>query len=318
MTSRKILVTGVAGSLGRALWRRLVERKSYRVVGIDIRNWLLDRPANFTFHQMDINRNRAEDIFRTVRPHTVVHLASIRDRHVPQAKRHTTNVIGTQKVLGYCAKYGVKKVVVVSSHTVYGASPLNPSMITVDMPLKAAARRGEMGDLIEFDHVCRSWMYEHSRQRMVLLRPVFALGPNIREGFVYRWLNMDRVPTVMGFNPMLQILHEDDVAEAINCALKAKARGLYNVTGSSSIPVLRLIRELNLPSYCVPHPLLYPADGVLFKLGLSPLSPGELEFLQYNCVVSGSRIRKELGYKPVRTLRETLALFSRTHSAVIA
>jgi len=318
VTARKIIVTGIAGSLGRALWRRLVDRKSYKVVGIDIRNWLLDKPANFTFQQMDINRNRTEDIFRTVRPHTVVHLASIRDRHVSKAKRHNTNVIGTQKVLGYCAKYGAKKVVVVSSHTVYGASPVNPSMITVDMPLKAAARRGEMGDLIEFDHVCRSWMYEHGRAKMVLLRPVFALGPNIREGFIYRLLNMKRVPTLMGFNPMLQILHEDDVAEAIHCALKARARGLYNVTGNSSIPIHRLIAEMNLQSYSVPHPLLYPADAVLFKLGFSPLTPGEFEFLQYNCVVSGERIRKELGYKPVRTLRETLRHFSRTHSTVVA
>ncbi len=317
MSVRKILITGIAGSTGRAVWRRLVERKSARLWGIDVRNWLLDRPKNFSFVQVDINRNRAEDVFRTVRPHTVIHLAFIHDQSVKQSRRHNTNVIGTQKVLGYCAKYGVKKVVVVSQHQVYGASPTNPSLITEDMPLRAAATRGELRDLIEFDHVCRSWMYEHAQNNMVLLRPVFVLGPNVRAGFLNHYLSMKRVPVAMGFNPMLQILHEDDVAEAIHCALKPRSRGIYNVTGSSAIPVLRLIKELNIPHYSVPHPLLYKLLGPAFRAGMSPLPPGALQFLQYNCVVDGSRIRQELGYEPVRTLRETLGHVSRGESVLV-
>ena len=291
---RKILITGIAGSIGRALWRRLVERKGIELIGVDVRNWLLDRPPNFQFIQVDINRNRAEDIFRTVKPHTLVHLAFQSDQAVKKGRRHNTNVIGTQRLLGYCRKYGVKKVIVVSQHQVYGASPGNPSLITEDMPLKAAATRGELGDLIEFDHICHSWMYEHGRTPLVLLRPVFALGPNVRSGFLYHYLNLPRAPVAMGFNPMLQILHEDDVAEAISCALKARARGIYNVTGSSSIPLLRLLKELHIPSYPVPHPLLYTGDEVLFRLRLSRVPPGSVQFLQYNCVVNGKRIAHSL------------------------
>ena len=318
MNERRVLITGIAGSTGRSLWRRLAERKNIRLWGIDVRNWLLDRPPNFEFAQVDINRNRAEDVFRTVRPQTVVHMAFIHDQTVSHAKRHNTNVIGTQKVLGYCAKYGAKKVVVVSQHQVYGASPSNPSLITEDMPLKAAATRGELRDLIEFDHVCRSWMYEHGKTKMVLLRPVFTLGPNVRAGFLHHYLSMARVPIAMGFNPMLQILHEDDVTEAIDCALKARARGIYNVTGSSSIPLLRLLHEMDIPHYPVPHPILYSLDEWMFRMRVSPLAPGTLQFLQYTCVVDGRKIRKQLGYAPVRTLRETLEHFSRSHSTVVA
>ncbi len=317
MSVRKILVTGIAGSTGRAVWRRLVERKNIKLWGIDVRNWMLDSPSNFEFAQVDINRNRAEDVFRTVRPHTVIHLAFIHDQKVNQAKRHNTNVVGTQKILGYCAKYGVRKVVVVSQHQVYGASPVNPALITEDMPLKAAATRGELRDWIEFDHVCRSWMYEHGRTPMVLLRPVFVLGPNVRAGFLHHYLSMRKVPVAMGFNPMMQILHEDDVVEAIHCGLTARARGIYNVTGSSSISLTRLLDEMKIPRYPVPHPLLYKGDEALFRLRLSPLPPGSLQFLQYNCVVDGSKIRKELKYSPVRTLRETLEHFSRSHSTVV-
>ncbi len=316
--TRKVLITGIAGSIGRALWRRLVERKGIELYGVDVRNWLLDRPSNFEFIQVDINRNRAEDTFRTVRPHTVVHLAFLSDQAVKKGRRHQTNVIGTQRMLGYCAKYGVRKVIVVSQHQVYGAAPSNPSLINEDMPLKAAATRGELGDLIEFDHVCRSWMYEHGRTPLVLLRPVFTLGPNVRSGFLYHYLNRPRVPVAMGFNPMLQILHEEDVAEAISCALGARARGIYNVTGSAAIPLLRLLSELNIRPYPVPHPLLYKGDEILFRLRLSRLPPGSVQFLQYNCVVNGERIRSQLGYQPVRTLRETLQHFSRTHSPVVA
>ncbi len=318
MSARKVLITGVAGSLGRALWRRLVERPGASITGVDVRNWLLDKPENFTFLQMDINRNRAEDIFRRVRPHTVVHLAFIRNASVSRARRHNTNVIGTQKVLGYCAKYGVKKVVVVSRHIVYGANAHNPSMITEDMPLKAAAEWGELSDLIEFDHVCQSWMYQQHRSQMVLLRPVFTLGPNVREGLLHDYLSLPRVPVMMGFSPMLQIGHEDDVVEAIVCGMKARARGIYNVTGNASIPLRRLLRELDVPTYTVPHPMLYAANELAFRLHASPLPTGALEFLRYNCVVDGSRLRQQLGYHPVRTLRETLQDFSRTHSTVVA
>ena len=122
----------------------------------------------------------------------------------------------------------------------------------------------------------------------------------------------------MGFNPMMQICHEDDVAEAISCALNARARGIYNVTGSSALPLQRLLKALNIPSYPVPHPLLYKGDEILFRLKLSRVPPGSVQFLQYNCVVNGERIRRQLGYEPVRTLGETLRHFSRTHSAVIA
>jgi len=318
VTKRKILITGVAGSVGRAVWRRLIQNRNNDITGLDVRNWLLDKPSNFNFIQLDIKRNRAEDVFRRNRFHTVIHLSFIRDQAVSREKRHATNVIGTQQMLGYCAKYGVKKVLVVSRHMVYGAGPTNPSMITEDMPLKAAASWGQLSDLIEFDHVCRSWMYQQTKSHMVLLRPVFTMGPNVREGLLYRYLSLRRVPVLMGFSPMLQICHEDDVVEAIMCSLKPRARGIYNVTGSSSIPVARLVKELDLPHYPIPHPLLFATNDVAFRARLSPIPTGALNFLRYNCVVDGSKIRKELGYRPVRSLRETLEHFSRTHSTVIA
>ena len=178
----KVVITGVSGYVARRVAEVLV-RDGHQVFGIDHRPWP-DAPAGVEMHRVDVRKRPAEDIFRTVRPHTLVHLAFLSDQSVKKGRRHNTNVIGTQRLLGSCSKYGVKKVIVASQHQVYGASPSNPSLITEDMPLKAAATRGELGDLIEFDHICRSWMYEHGRSPLVLLRPVFAVGPIVRSGFL--------------------------------------------------------------------------------------------------------------------------------------
>lgn len=316
--SRRILVTGIAGGLGRVVWRGLLERRNLEVVGLDRRNWLLERPERFRYYRADLRKRSAEDVFRSERPYAVVHLAFEDDQTVPRARRHETNVIATQQVLEWCARYGVRKVVTLSRAIVYGASPENPAKITEDMPLKMGIRYEELHDLVEYDHICRSWMYEHPQIPMVLLRPVHVVGPNIRAGMLFRYLSMARCPVLAGFDPMLQIVHEEDLAEAIGCALRARARGIYNVAGPGAIPLSVLLRELRKPTLVLPHPLLYAADGLLFRLGASKLPPASFDFIRYNCLVDGTKIERELKFRPRFSLPDTIAAIPVRPAAIIA
>lgn len=303
---RKLLITGVCGGVGRVLLRRLLETTDLDIIGIDKRNWVLDRPARFEFKRVDLRRGGAEDVFRTHKPWGVVHLAFVGDQRVAKAKRHVVNVQGTQRVLQWCRKHGVRKVVMLSRAAVYGARPDNPSLIAEDMPLKLGARYEELSDLVEFDHLCRSWMWEHRDVEMVLLRPVQIVGPNIREGMLHQYLLRDPVPTALGFNPMLQIVHEDDVIQAIALGLGPEARGIYNVPGDGSLPLTTLLSRLGRRRIPVPHPVLALTDLLAFKLGRSHLPPHAIDFVRYSCIVDGSRIRDELGYKPTVSLLDTV------------
>ncbi len=306
-SKRTVLITGVCGGVGRVLLRYLLEHTRHPIVGLDKRNWVLDRPDRFDFRRVDLRRGTAEDVIRTVKPWAVVHLAFVSDQSVGRDRRHEINVQGTQRILSWCLRYGVRKVVVLSRASVYGARPDNPSQITEDMPLRLGAAYSELNDLVEFDHLCRSWMWEHRGVEMVLLRPVNIVGPNIREGMLYRFLQGNPVLTALGFDPMMQLVHEEDVIQAIRLGLRPEARGIYNVVGAGALPLSALLRALGRRRVPVPHPLLRLADGMAFSVGLSKLPAHAIDFLRFGCVVDGQRIRDDLGYACAYDLHQTIA-----------
>ncbi|MEE2829277.1 MAG: NAD-dependent epimerase/dehydratase family protein [Myxococcota bacterium] len=303
---RTLMITGVCGGVGRVLLRRVLDETDLHVVGIDKRNWVLDRPDRFEFRRADLRRGSVEDVFRTVRPWGLVHLAFVSDQRVSRNKRHVVNVQGTGRILDWCQRYGVQKTIMLSRASVYGASPDNPSLITEDMPLRLGAKYSELADLVEFDHLCRSWMWEHREVEMALLRPVNIVGPNIREGMLYQYLQRDPVLTALGFDPMIQIVHELDVIRAILLALNCKARGIFNITGDGTLPLSALLRAIGRRRLPVPHPLLSAGDHLAFALGLSKLPPHAIDFARFSCVVDGSKARTELGYEPSLSLEETV------------
>ncbi len=309
-SKRTVLITGVCGGVGRVLLRDLLAHTRHPIVGLDKRNWVLDRPDRFDFRRVDLRRGTAEDVIRTVKPWAVVHLAFVSDQTVSRDRRHEINVQGSQRVLTWSQHYGVQKVVVLSRAAVYGARPDNPSRITEDMPLRLSADHAELSDLVEFDHLCRSFMWEHRDMEVVLLRPVHIVGPNIREGLIYRFLQSDPVLTALGFDPMLQLIHEEDVIQAIRLGLKPDARGIYNVDGPGALPLSALLRAVGRRAIPVPHPLLPFVDRLAFAAGLSRLPPYAIDFLRFGCVVEGQRIRDELGYRNAWDLRQTLAAVS--------
>jgi UDP-glucose 4-epimerase len=312
-----VLVTGACGGLGRVLVRRLLAGPGFRVIGLDRRNWVLDRPTRFVFEQVDLRKGRAEDVLRVHRPRWLVHLA-FADVSAPRAERHATNVLGTQKLLEWALRWGVERIAVLSRAAVYGARPENPSLITEDMPLQLAAESSDMQDLVEFDHLCRSWLWEHREVAMSLLRPVHLVGPNIREGLLHRWLSQDPVPTAIGFDPMVQVVHEDDVVQAIERVLGAGARGLWNVDGPGQIPLSVLLRELGRRTRPLPHPVLAAWDRLAYRLGISGLPPRAIDFLRFSCLVDASRIRRELGYAPIWGLAATLRAVPPPGAAIVA
>ena len=72
--------------------------------------------------------------------------------------------------------------------------------------------------------------------QVCVLRPVNVLGYSAHS-MIARYLAMRRVPTVMGFDPMMQFIHEDDLADAMVRALEVGARGAFNVEGPGAVPL---------------------------------------------------------------------------------
>jgi UDP-glucose 4-epimerase len=145
----------------------------------------------------------------------------------------------------------------------------------------------------------------------VILRPVHILG-RVRNA-PSNYLRLDVVPTLLGFDPMMQVIHERDVVQAITCALTPGARGIYNITGPGEVPLSEILRELGKRTLPIPHPVAKPLWSLAFRLGISGYPVDEFDFVRYVCMVDGSRASRELGFRPRYSLRETIrAVYSDT------
>ncbi len=301
-TRQAVVVTGISGNLGRALAKQLHKRE--RIVGIDRRPFP-GKPKDIEIHQLDLRKKKAEDLFRRGDVKAVIHMGIMHDPRMSEEEHHSFNVVGTTRILNYCAKYGVKKVVVLSSANVYGPSPDNSNFLTEDAPLMAASRFSGVRDLIEVDMLANSFFWRHPDIQTVILRPVHIVGPMIKNA-PSTYLRLRRPWVMAGFDPMVQLIHVEDAARAMVDALRPQARGVYNVTGPGEVPLSAVLRELGRTPIPVPHPIARPVLTALFKYRLADFPGPQLDHIQFVCAVDGSRWAKELGWKPRYSMKETI------------
>ncbi len=297
-----VAITGIAGNLGKALAKLL--HTETRIVGIDRRPFR-EKPKDVEHHRLDARKKAVEEVFRHRRVESLIHLGIVHDPRHPPSEAHGFNVVGTQKILEVCVRQGVKKVVVLSSANVYGPLPGNPNFLSEETPLLASARFPDMGDLIEVDMLAQSFMWQHPEVETVILRPVNIVGPTVRNAPA-NFLRLERPVTVLGFDPMVQLIHEEDVCRALRLALRPGARGVYNVVGPGEAPLSAVLRELGRRPVPVPHFLARPLVKLLFDARVSSFPPGEIDHIQYLCAVDGSRAARDLGWAPRYSLRETI------------
>ena len=303
----KVLITGISGAQGRLLTRRLGGK--YAVLGADRVPWTM-HPPEVAVHRVDLRKKSFEDLVRTQRPDAVVHLGFIRHFRSDPRLRHDVNVRGTKQLLDHCARYGVEHLVVVSSGYVYGAFPENPYHMDEDRPLSASRTYPEIRDLVEVDALATAFIWKHPEVRTSVLRSVNVLGPSVHS-MIAEYLRLPRIPTMMGFNPMMQFIHEQDFTEAIARALEGGLRGAFNVVGSGAVPLHSAIRETGGTKLSLPEILARPLFSRMFRLGLWPYPTGALDFIKYPVTLSGRRFVEASGFRPEYGLDEIFSSFRR-------
>ncbi len=296
-----VLVTGVCGRLGKLLAREL--HRTDRVVGVDRRSFS-DRPKDIVHHQVDMRRKKMKDIFRGRHIRAVVHLGVLHDRRRSDRDRHAWNIVAFQKLLDYMSQYSVPKLVVLSGANVYGPQPNNPQFLTEDAPLLGAQHFGGMRDLVELDMLAQSFFWKNPDTDTVILRPCHIVGRVHNAASNY--LRLDRPIMVMGFDPMMQIVHEKDVVHAIQLALRPGVRGIFNIRGPGEMPLSHMVRRVGGRPRTIPSPLARMALDQLWKLRLSSFPSEELDHLRYVCMVDDARARAELGYAPSHSIDRVL------------
>ncbi len=297
----KVLITGIGGNLGRAVARRL--HRSYEVIGIDRRR-VRHMPKDIDIEQVDIRRRRTEDVFRRQRIDAVVHLNIMHDPRSRQEEHHQFNIVGTQKLFGLCAEHRVPKVVVLSSADVYGPDARNNQFLTEESALMGGQKFEAIRDLIALDMFCNTFFWRHPEIETVILRPVHIIGRV--NNAPSRYLRLERPPTIMGFDPMLQLIHVEDVVTAIERALTPGIRGVYNIAGPSPVPLSFVLDALGRSPQPLPEPVLKMLLKTAWSLKISDWPVPELDHIKYVCMVDDGLARRRLGFAHAHDLESIL------------
>lgn len=296
-----VLITGICGRLGRGLARMLHRERT--VIGVDRRDFT-GRPKDVAHHRIDIRRKKTQDIFRQRKIAAVVHLGIMHDPRASAAEHHSWNVAGFQKLLEYVAQYDVPKLIVLSSANVYGPRPDNAQFLAEDAPLLGGASFSEIRDLVEVDMLAQSFFWKRPEIETVILRPAHILG-SVRNA-PSNYLRLGVIPTLMGFDPMTQVIHQADVVSAIRLALRPGIRGIFNLAGPPPVPLSHLIKLTDKPHIAIPHGIAKSALGRMFRYRATSFPAPELDHIRYVCMVDDRRAKEVLGYAPRYDLPATV------------
>ncbi len=303
----RVLVTGISSKIPRLVAGRLLAA-GHEVVGIDRRPWP-DAPPGVEMHEVDIRKRAAEEVFRKARPEAVIHMATVTHLVARSEERYRINLGGTRAVFDAARAHGARQVIFVGRHTYYGAAPDSALYHAEDDPPMAMTTFPELSDLVAADLYATTALWRSPELCTAVLRICYTLGPT-GMGTLCAYLRGARVPTIMGFDPLFQFIHERDVAQAITLALDKRVRGVFNVAGPQPVPLSVLIRETGRRPIALPE-LLF--NALLGRFGLPRLPPGALEHIKYPVVIDASAFRAATGFTyqvdEVQAMHEYLAAF---------
>jgi UDP-glucose 4-epimerase len=309
-----VALSGASGFIGSGLIARLEgDARIRKIVALDIR--LPSVPmAKTRYFRLDLTEPAADqelaEILGREEVDTLVHLAYLSNPTHNSTWAHELEALGTAYVLNACAARALRKLLVWSHTCVYGADPGNPNFLTEDHPLRGNPRSRFVRDKVDAEHQVARFAERHPETRVTVLRTCSIVGPRI-QNYVTRYFSRRVVPTLLGFDPLMQFVHEDDVLDAFLLALFQDRPGAFNVVGQGVLPLstaLKLAGRVALP---IPHVVAYPLVHALWTMQAVEAPAAFLDYLRYLWVADGTRAREVLGFVPRHTSREAfLSIFA--------
>jgi len=306
-----VAVTGASGYIGTRLLHELeTEEDLAKVVAIDT------KPLPVPFHHVSLERmditHPLDDLLKENRVDTVVHLAFIlkpgRGRRESEAVR-LTNLKGLQRVLSACVSAKVRNLIYLSSHTIYGAHPDNALPMTEVAELRPSQGFQYSRDKSMGEGLVQLFAVENPGTNVTVLRSCVVMGPGA-DNYVTRAIFKPVLLGIMGSDPPLQFVHEDDLANLLRVLIKEPHPGTYNVAADGVVHYTELARLANRKLVFLPPFMAYPLTQMAWNLGLQKDSPGVgLDFVRYPIIMSTGKLKRDTGVRFSYTSEEALMAY---------
>jgi len=299
---RRVLVTGAATRTGGRIIQHLEQIPGTEVFAVDD----LDPVERFTSHfeRLDIDHLSFARYLLDLEPQTVVHLQTV-DRSAlhGSTRAHEESTVGAQALFGAIGRCeAVRHVIVKSDGAVYGASPRSPSVVTVDSRLERSGGRYQR-DLEQMELFVRETAERHDHVDYTILRLAPIFGPTINNP-ISAYLTLPGVPTLLGFDPRLQLISERDARDAFLHAIERPTPGTFNVAGRGQLYLSRILRLGRRVPQPLPKRAFHAALRGLAGTGI-PLPKHTIALLKHGRVMETSGMEDVLGFHPELTCRQT-------------
>ena len=305
----RVFVTGAAGRLGRALLPALLADTRIEHIVAHDRHWhtQLHHPR-LTHLSGDIRDAnwcaRAADCDALIHMAFVVMESNLGRRRGDRMLARAINIAGTRHAVAASLAGGLR-LIHVSSASVYGTTT---DTIAEDAPLRPLPGFGYAQDKRDAETLVMD--AETRGLNAIRLRPHVILGPHAQpflRGLLRAPFYARLVPA-----PRLQLIHEDDVVDAIALALDAPVQGPVNLATDDASSFEEMQRLCHRYPIGLPAPVARAAVRFAFHgLGIGP-HPAWSEALDQSLVIDTRKARDALHWRPrCPTVRSVLACLNR-------
>ncbi len=308
---RRILITGVSRFLGLRLAKALErDERVEALIGVDLH----EPPVGISgleFVRVDICNPLVARVLEATRADTVVHtnIASEPARFGGRAQMKENNVIGTMQLLAAAQRSGyVRRVVMKSSAAVYGYAAGDPSLVPESHAPTAGSLTGYGKDCADAETYARDFGRRRPDVALAILRTGNIVGPTVSTS-ICDYLSLPVVPTAFGYDPRLQLLHEQDAVRALVDVTLGDVTGIFNVAGDGVLYLSQAIRRLGRVQLPLLLPAAQPVAVLLRELDLVDFPIDQLRFIMYGRVLDTRRAKQAWGFAPRFTTEQALADF---------
>ena len=307
-----ICIVGASGFKGRNILAALDKNPKHKQIIVIDRKKPVLQSKKIKFYRLSLTETLADaslaEIFKKEKVHTVVHTAIPTSPPRNPTLAHEVISVGTMYICNACVDAGVKKLILSSTTDVYGAMADNPNYLTENHPTRGGIKNKYLADKIDAERSALKMAKKHPEMVVTILRPCHVLGPNVKS-YKTRFLARPFLISILGYDPLIQFVHEDDVIQAYLKTIEGNYPGIFNIVGDGVLPLSRIIKIMGKFELSLPEFLARNLVQLTWYFDISPAPASYLNFLKYLCVADGSKSKKVMGFKPRYSTREALLSF---------